>query len=212
MLSEFKQKGYLHLKQVIPKEIVDETRFRAIQLSKKYKPLFGEPRHNGSGRFWKGFELASTLDPNMWKLYTAPFMLDIVKTYLETDTPYLFNDQVVVKFPGEDFYFGEHFDNQFGPYVEDALSGKIKTINCCWILTNMPKETGPISCKNVSTGKYELLPAQAGDIIIIEGNTLHKSEHNTSDKVRALYACVYSSHAIGENFDKGYYHEKFETK
>lgn len=206
MLNEFKQKGYTHLKKVIAKDVVDEVRFRAIQLSKKYKPLFGKPRHNGSGQFWKGFELASTLDPNLWKFYTAPFMLDIAKKYLEIDTPYLFNDQIVVKFPEEDFYFGEHSDNQLGPDPEGALKGDFKTINCCWVLTNMNEDNGCLFIQN------KPIIAEAGDIIIIEGNTLHKSEHNTSDKIRALYACVYSSHAIGKNFNKGYYHEKFETK
>ena len=51
---------------------------------------------------------------------------------------------------------------------------------------------------------------KVGDIIIIEGNTLHSSTENKSDKIRALYACVYSTHAIG-NFDKGYYNETFKT-
>ena len=207
MLSEFKQKGYLHLKQVIPKEIVDETRFRAIQLSKKYKPLFGEPRHNGSGRFWKGFELASTLDPNMWKLYTAPFMLDIVKTYLETDTPYLFNDQVVVKLPNEEFSFPEHFDNQYGPDPEGALNGDFQTINFMWALTNVPKESGALEIKNKETGNWDLVEAEAGDIIAIDGNTYHRSGHNQTDKIRAMYACVYSTKQM--NFE-GFHNRRWK--
>ncbi len=105
--------------------------------------------------------------------------------------------------PDESFYFDPHYDNQFGP------QGNHKTINCCWILTNMPVETGPLSCLNKSTQKYDLLPANAGDIVIIEGNTLHSSTKNVSDRVRALYACVYSSQAIGK-FEKGYYDEKFQ--
>jgi len=201
-LDKFKKQGYIHLHKVIPADVLKETRSRAIALKLKYKNRVGEPRHNGSGAFWNGLELASTLDPNLWKSYTSNFMYDISKLYLESE-PYLFNDQVVVKLPDESFYFDPHYDNQFGP------QGNHKTINCCWILTNMPVETGPLSCLNQSTQKYDLLPANAGDIVIIEGNTLHSSTKNVSDRVRALYACVYSSQAIGK-FEKGYYDEKFQ--
>jgi len=210
VLNTFLNQGYIHLKQVIPQELLKEVRTRSIQLKNKYKSFEGKPRHNGSGVFWKGLELASTLDPNLWKAYTSNFMLEIAKKYLQEEKIYLFNDQVVVKLPNEDFYFDPHCDNQFGPNPEGALKGEFKTINCCWILTNMPEETGPLSCFNKQTNEYELLPAQAGDIIIIEGNTLHSSTENKSDKIRALYACVYSTHAIG-NFDKGYYNETFKT-
>jgi len=207
-LNNFKQYGYIHLQNMIPKFVLDDLRKRSIDLKLKYQDKEGEPRHNGSGTFWKGLELASTLDPNLWKYYTADMMYVLSRLYLESE-PYLFNDQVVVKMPGEQFHFDPHFDNQFGPDVQGALDGKFKTINCCCILTNMPEETGPLMCKNTFTGDYDLLPAEAGDIIIIEGNTLHASNENKSDKVRALYACVYSSKAIG-NFDKGYYNEKFK--
>ena len=209
MLDEFEKKGYIHLKQVIPQELLKEVRTRSINLKHKYKSLEGQPRHNGSGTFWKGLELASTLDPNLWKAYTSNFMLELAKKYLKKDKVYLFNDQVVIKLPNENFHFDPHFDNQFGPDPKGALKGVFKTINCCWILTNMPEETGPLSCLNKETNKYELLPAKAGDIVIIEGNTLHASTENKSDKIRALYACVYSTQGIG-NFDKGYYNEEFK--
>ena len=205
------EKGYIHLKNAIPIDMVSEARSRAITLKKFYKDLEGQDRHNGSGRFWKGLELASTLDPNLFKLYTASFMHDIACRYLYTDKPYLFNDQVVVKLPNEKFSFDPHWDNQFGPDPEGALKGEFKTINCCWILTNMPEETGPLSIKNTITDEYDLVPANAGDIVIIDGNTWHSSTENKSDKIRALYACIYSSKPIG-NFQKGYYNEEFIKK
>ena len=111
----------------------------------------------------------------------------------------------------EKFSFDPHWDNQFGPDPEGALKGEFKTINCCWILTNMPEETGPLSIKNTITDEYDLVPANAGDIVIIDGNTWHSSTENKSDKFRALYACVYSSKPIG-NFQKGYYNEEFIKK
>ena len=208
-LEKFKKQGYIHLKNVISKPLLAHTRYNAIALAKHYRQFEGQPRDNGSGIFWKGLEMASTLQPMLFESYTHKDMLHIARMYLEIDEPYLFNDQVVVKLPGDKFSFDPHFDNQYGPNPKGALKGEFKTINCCQILTNMPEETGPLSCFNVETNKYELLPAEAGDIVIIDGNTLHTSTENNSDKIRALYACVYSTHPIG-NFDKGYYNEKFK--
>ncbi len=208
-LRTFQKQGYIHLKSVIPESLLAHTRYLAISLAKQYRPFEGQSRENGSGVFWKGLEMASTLQPLLLESYTHKDMFNIAKTYLEVKEPYLFNDQVVVKLPGDKFHFEPHFDNQFGPDVEGALKGKFKTINCCQILTNMPEETGPLSCLNQQTQQYDLLPAKAGDIVIIDGNTLHASTENKSDKIRALYACVYSTHPIG-NFDKGYYNEKFK--
>ena len=209
MIDTFNKQGYIHLKNVMDPAVLADTRYRAITLKNKYKEFEGQPRDNGSGTFWKGLEMASTLDPELFKAYTHRDMLQLAKTYLQVEEPYLFNDQVVVKLPNEEFVFDPHFDNQFGKDPEGALRGVFKTINCCQILTNMPEETGPLSCLNRKSNEWDLLPAQAGDIVIIDGNTLHSSTANTSAKIRALYACVYSTHPIG-NFDKGYYNEKFK--
>ena len=208
MLDKFIEQGYIHLEQAIPQNLLKEVRSRSIQLKNKYQNFVGSPRHNGSGQFWKGLELASTLDPNLWKAYTSKFMFDIAKELLQTQKIYLYNDQVVVKLPNEDFYFNSHFDNQYVKDSNAAINGDFKTINCCWVLTNMPNGTGPLSCFNKKTNKFELLPAKAGDMIIIEGNTHHSSPRNTSNQIRALYACVYSSKNIGD-FEKGYYNEEF---
>lgn len=208
-LNKFNKQGYIHLKNVIEPELLSHTRYHAIKLKKHYQNYEGQPRENGSGRFWKGLEMASTLEPLLYESYTHPNMFDIAKTYLQVDTPYLFNDQVVVKLPNESFSFEPHYDNQYGPNPEGALKGEFKTINCCQILTNMPHESGPLRCFNNETQQYDILPANAGDIIIIDGNTLHSSTHNITDKIRALYACVYSTHPIG-NFQSGFYNELFK--
>ena len=208
MLSKFINQGYIHLEQVIPQELLKEVRSRCIKLGIKHKPLKGTPRDNGSGIFWEGVELASTLDPDLWKVYTSKFMFDLTKKYLQNEKIFLYNDQVVVKLPNEDLFFGSHYDNQYCVDPEGALKGDFKTINFCWILTNMPEETGPLSCFNNKTQQYDLVEAKAGDIIVLDGNTKHSSTLNKSDKIRAIYACVYSTQAIG-NFLKGYYNEEF---
>ena len=197
------ENGYVHLKQVIPKEVVSEVRRRLIDLKLKYQDRVGEPRHNGSGTFWGGLELASTFDPNLWQYYTADFMFDIVKSIIPT--PYLFNDQAVVKPPNSEFKFDAHYDNQFGPDPEGALRGDFKTINCSWILTNMNEDNGCLFIDN------KPIIAKAGDIVIIDGNKTHYSGNNTTDGMRVLYACCYSSKPIG-NFQKGFYNEEFKKK
>ena len=69
-------------------------------------------------------------------------------------------------------------------------------------------EVGPLCVTNLDTGDKDIILANAGDIVIIDGNTPHTSTPNTSSKIRALYACVYSSHPIGK-FKSGFYNEKF---
>ena len=195
------ENGYLHLKQVIPKDIIPEVRHRLIDLKYKYQNKVGEPRHNGSGKFWDGLELASTFDPNLWKYYTADFMFNIVKSIIPT--PYLFNDQAVVKLPKSDLKFEAHYDNQFGPDPEGALRGDFKTINCSWILTNMNEANGCLFIND------KPIIADVGDIVIIDGNTVHYSGDNKTNGIRVLYACVYSSKPIG-NFQSGFYNEEFK--
>ena len=43
MLNTFLNQGYIHLKQVIPQELLKEVRTRSIQLKNKYKSFEGKP-------------------------------------------------------------------------------------------------------------------------------------------------------------------------
>ena len=209
-VDSFNKQGYIHLKNVIEPNIVAETRHLAIQLRKKYKDQEGQDRTEGGGVFWKGLEMASILDTRLWGLYTHPNMKEIAKTFLQIEEPYLYNDQVVVKLPNDNFYFHEHCDNDHVVDPEGAKQGKFKTINCCQILTNMTDlDVGPLCVTNLDTGDKDIILANAGDIVIIDGNTPHTSTPNISNKIRALYACVYSSHPIGK-FKSGFYNEKFQ--
>lgn len=218
MLEIYKKQGFIHLKGVIEKPLLEYTRELAIGMKLKYHSSVGQLRDWGTGVFWPGYEMASKLQPNLFSSYTSNLMYNLSSTLLETNQPYLFNDQVVVKMPGEGFTFEEHYDNQYGPDPQAAKEGKYKTVNISWILDDMPTESGPLICKNKNTGNYEELVAKAGDIVAIEGNTLHGSNLNTSNNIRGLYACVYSTHPIG-NFHnnsnypyphfKGFYNEKF---
>jgi len=204
-VDKFNKEGYIHLKNVIPNDLLSFTRLRAIKLKQDFDHKTGLPRHNGSGTFWGGLELASTLDPNLWKAYTSDFMYYIASKFLNTE-PYLFNDQVVVKLPNSGFKFEPHYDNQFGPDPEGALRGDFKTINCSWILTNMNEDNG---CLYIDD---KPIIAKAGDIVIIDGNTTHYSGENKTNGTRVLYACVYASKSLGKDFNQGYYYEQFPNK
>tara|TARA_R110002074_G_scaffold2068_7_gene12259 strand:+ start:2758 stop:3666 length:909 start_codon:yes stop_codon:yes gene_type:complete len=193
----FDKQGYLHMKDVIPSSALSECRKKCINLKKKYIDKLGEPRKWGTGKIWRGLEMASKLDEELIAFYLHPFMQQISAPLFKSSQLYCFNDQVVVKLPGENFGFEEHNDNQYGPNPLAAAKGEFKTINFMWILTNQTKESGPISCQNIETGEWEEIIAQAGDLIIVDGNTVHRSSQNTSNKVRAVYACVYSDKPIG---------------
>lgn len=193
----FDKQGYLHMKDVIPSSALSECRKKCINLKKKYIDKLGEPRKWGTGKIWRGLEMASKLDEELIAFYLHPFMQQISAPLFKSSQLYCFNDQVVVKLPGENFGFEEHNDNQYGPNPLAAAKGEFKTINFMWILTNQTKESGPISCQNIETGEWEEIIAQAGNLIIVEGNTVHRSSQNTSNKVRAVYACVYSDKPIG---------------
>ena len=68
-------------------------------------------------------------------------------------------------------------------------------------------ENGAI--KVYKDGLLTLYP-EKGDILLVEGNTLHSSEKNKTDYPRRAYLCVYSNKSIGKNFQKGFYYERFE--
>lgn len=218
MLQEFKENGYIHLTDVINPTLLKETLELSIKIKEKYSSYSGQPRDWGTGIFWSGFEMASKLDPKLFSSYTSEVMLNLSKELLETQEPYLYNDQVVIKNPKEPFTFEPHFDNQYGPDPNAALKGEFRTVNISWILTDMPTESGPLLCQSNKTGKWQEIQAKAGDVVAIDGNTVHASNLNNSDNIRALYACVYSTHPIGTytnnpmynypNF-KGFYNEKF---
>ena len=203
----FQKQGYIHLNDVIPHTQLKIARREAINLKRDKISELGKPRNNGTGTWWRGIEMAGTLNEELYMCYLHPIMQQIVPVFMETADLFLFNDQVVVKLPNEEFSFPEHFDNQYGPDPEGALNGDFKTINFMWVLTNMTKESGALEIKNNETGKWDLIEAKAGDMIVIEGNTLHRSDHNTTDKPRALYACVFSNKPLELD---GFYKSKWK--
>ena len=120
-------------------------------------------------------------------------MIDIAKKLLNTEDVWLYNDQVVVKLPNDNFGFEEHTDNSIGGNFNEGGN----TINMSVILTDFTDENGTLQLRDT-----KIYP-KAGDIVVIHGDTPHQSNPNKSDKPRCLYACVYSDkQIIFKNFYK----------
>lgn len=200
---------YKVFKQVIPQETLvylqDWTLFTK-EICEFYR---GKPKANGSGVYWQGLDMASQCpltteqqNKKLFEVYTSQWMYDLVSQHIPK--PYLFNDQIVVKLPGEHFDFSPHRDNQFGPLPDDA---NLVTQNFTLVLDDFTQENGALQVWE-NKQWHTLLP-KAGDIIMIEGNTIHKSAANNSDKPRRVYICHYTDRPIGESFQKGFYNQPF---
>tara|TARA_Y100000592_G_scaffold65034_1_gene101193 strand:- start:693 stop:1310 length:618 start_codon:yes stop_codon:yes gene_type:complete len=197
------------LKNKIPQDTIEYLQDYTLEVKKRIKPYEGTPKSNGSGVYWKGLDMASNCpicshleNKKLFNVYTSDFMYDIITDYIPN--PFLFNDQIVVKEPYEHFDFEPHRDNQYGPYPNDET---LLTINCMLVLDDFTNENGAIK---VYDNEWLTLYPQKGDILLIEGNTLHSSENNNTNFPRRAYLCVYSNKSIGKDFQKGFYYERFE--
>jgi hypothetical protein len=213
---EFDIIGYLHLKNIIPTDYLSSACEITLDLKNKIinENLLGTKKDFGIEQYWRGLDMASKLNENLYKLYTSEFMYNIVKQLLG-DTIYLFNDQIVVKLPNEDFEFDVHTDNMRGPNPKEAALGNFKTITCCWVLDDFTNDNGCIEILNKKTKQWDKPLASAGDIIIWDGNSYHKSYKNKTDKPRRVYLMVYSTHDMHKfsttdiNFLNKYYSNEF---
>ena len=175
--------GYKVLKNVIPSTYLNIAQKETLRLKTWLldKNLLGTRSELGTGTYWRGLETAGRLSRPLKQMYESSFMLELARKELG-DTFYMYNDQVVVKMPKEQFAFEPHRDNQYG---QDP-TGHFKTLNFTWILDDQ-KDI------RVLEGKSWLQPElEAGDILILDGNQIHCSGYNNSDKPRRNWCCVYS--------------------
>ena len=181
-LQKFKEQGYIVISNSIPNDAVNDCKdiCMSIRNSTEIKVI----------------SVASFLSSRLFKYYTSDFMYDIATELLETDTIHLFNDQIVVKLPNENFKFEIHSDNAYGPHNDLSLKGEFKTITCAWILDDFTEENGPVSILNKETNEWDTPLPKKGDMVIWDGDTLHHSSINKSNKERAVWLCVYSTHDL----------------
>ena len=199
---------YKVFEQVIPQETLvylqDWTLFTK-EICEFYR---GKPKANGSGVYWQGLDMASQCplttelqNKKLFEVYTSQWMYDLVTQFIPE--PYLFNDQIVVKSPNEALEFQPHRDNQFGPLPDEA---DLVTQNFTLVLDDFTTENGALQVWE-NKQWHTLLP-KAGDIVMIEGNTIHKSAPNKTDKPRRVYICHYTDRPMGD-FKEGFYNQPF---
>jgi cephalosporin hydroxylase len=197
-VKKFKEQGYILIPNYIPNDMVVKCKDECLSIKQSivHNNLEGTKKGFGCETYWKGVDMASFLSSDLFEYYTSEFMFDIAKQLLETDNLYLFNDQVVVKLPNENFEFVPHTDNELGPNPSLAERGEFKTITCAWILDDFTVDNGPISILNKQTNEWDTPLPKKGDIVVWDGNTLHKSSLNTSNKERVIWLSIYSTHNL----------------
>lgn len=202
---EFYEKyGWVHIENVFPKEIINQIRRRGIVLREWVNDRLGQPCQYGPPTHWRGVGCAGMYDEYLLRFYKSDTMFKIASTLINTEKIWLFNDQMVIKLPNDNFGFESHCDNQFGG---ENKSGLIHTINMGVVLDDYTTINGTLDMWDKIEDKWVEVFPKSGDIIAINGNTLHRSKPNKSTEARGLYACVYSEQQI--NFDN-YYKIKFE--
>jgi hypothetical protein len=191
-LHHYKQKGWQHIEGYLTEDEVNTVK------------QIGEQMRMNASKYsdWKGIPCASKFDKTLFSLYTSEKMKELSSKILG-DIVYLFNDQIVIKLPNENFEFEAHRDNQYGPNSD----GSIHTVNICWILDDFTMENGGLDVKNQDNSRWVKLYPKKGDVVAIQGNTYHRSGRNMTNKSRGLYACVYTEQPI--HLD-GFYTEQFK--
>jgi len=190
-INYYTDHGYLHLRNTVDTEVVDEIKKRGMRQRSwvEEKPVANP--------------VAGKYDEYLSNFYKSKLMYDIASTLLQEEKIWLFNDQVVIKKPFDNFVFPEHTDNDA---VETNKDYNIETINLSVILDNFTDENGTLEILSHLTKHWVTLYPKKGDIVAIRGNTLHRSGENKSSESRGLFACVYTEEKL--EFDK-FYSERF---
>lgn len=210
-VEEYKKNGYVVIPGAIADEMIAKVRHISIALKQRMNEehLPGDKKEFGVPVYWKGIDMASVHDKQLFDLYTQPFMYEFASTLLETPDVYLFNDQVVCKMPDEDFVFDAHCDNQYGPNPELARQGVFKTITCCWVIDDLTEENGAISFRNKHTGEWETPYAKSGSLMAWDGNTVHASGKNNSNAPRIVWLLIYANAEVAEIPSDANYFNRF---
>ena len=182
---------YLHLRDQVETDIIDEIKMRGM---KQRSWVYGQPVANPvAGRF----------DEYIHNFYKSKFMYNLATSLLGKEDIWLFNDQIVIKKPNDNFVFPEHTDNDVVDVNKDY---KIETVNISVILDDFTNENGTLEILSQLTKNWITTYPKKGDIVAIRGNTLHRSGENKSSESRGLLACVYTEEKL--NVDM-FYTEKF---
>jgi len=193
LLNHYREHGWVVLPDIIPQEYLSIAKDKGLPLVKWGQERIGTPAIAGPPTHNFHMGCAGAYESELMRIYTSEFSFNLVKEILGTESMFLFNDQMVYKFPGDNLKFEAHYDNQYGAENKD---GKMHTVNMSWVLDDFTEENGALSLKSISTEEWTTVYPKAGSIIAINGNCYHKSGPNNSKNPRGLYACVYSEGQI----------------
>lgn len=192
-LEFYKEHGWVHIPNIIPQDYLDAAKAIGPGLVRWGRTNIGKPTIAGPPTHNVHVGCAGAYEGVLMNLYTSEFSYNLATSLIGKKDIFLFNDQMVYKFPGDQVTFDAHYDNQFGNENKD---GKMHTVNISWILDDMNDLNGTLRLQSLKTGEWTTVYPKAGDIVAINGNCYHQSGPNNSDKPRGLYACVYSEGQI----------------
>jgi hypothetical protein len=209
----YREKGWVHIENFLIPRDVSGLRYHGGQVAGLIRDTkdLGSPCVYGSLTHWNGVGCASMYDKVLWGLYTAPFMYDLATTLLETDEPYLFNDQLVWKYRDDEFGFQWHTDNSTA-FRDNPIQDH--TVNCLIFAHDVTEGNGGLTIMNKDNHKEVTIFPKAGDVVCIDGNTYHASGVNTSGSVRGAYACVYADNMVERDryYITRFYDERKESE
>ena len=96
LVREYKDKGYIVLRNVVDKDTVQELREECIRIKKMLPTINWDRRIYGNNLPWFNIECASEFSTTLYKFYTSKLLFDIASTLLNTKDIWLFNETVYV--------------------------------------------------------------------------------------------------------------------
>ena len=195
--------GWVVLPSIFTDREIDSIYSEALRLRKSAFSITG----------WLGFGCASYFSKTLYNFYTSRKFFDLSRLIIGEEV-YLFNDELVVKHPHDQFEFRPHYDNWFGPNRDS----KIHTVNCYVVMDDITTDNGGIFIldtdkykdpikdidhtgfirKPVSEDVKRYMYLKKGDVLAVRGDTWHGGGINRSDKTRSAYACVFTEKPIKE--------------
>ena len=191
-----------HRKNIMNKNDIVQMREISLRAKDVVVNNNGKEKPLGSETYWKGLDMASE-DSNMSlsdrdylkMISTSEIYSKIAFEFL--DDVYLFNDQLVTKMPNEDFDFKPHQDSGF---KSSFIGTDFDNLTIMIILDDFTKQNGTIECYDED---WKTLYPKSGDVVILNGTTLHRSSKNKSELPRSTYILHYTN---------GYYNPRYHRK
>lgn len=193
MIEHYQLKGWVRLPNYVSSRHIDMIHEEGMRLRLDWQK-YSE---------WRGIPWASKYSEVLDCFYRSNILRPIAQTVLGVDVPYLFNDEIVMKLPNDEFDFHLHTDNEHGGNKNNA----VHVVNCMVVLDDFNENNGPLVVINKDNGRHVTVLANRGDVIAMNGSTYHYSGKNTTDSPRGQYSCSYAAEKLVVS---NFYSDKFE--